>query len=243
MAKFLLAHGAKPTEGAFELSLNRRQGAMLPLLLQHGFDPNSVHWDTPPLVKAAWFGSPEAIKLLLKTGQQVNAVNAKGKTALHYAANRGDAESVKALIAAGATVSARDHDGNTPLILAAGAFASNLTWKGKERSVRDSHEVLTLLLAHGADVNAHSKEGLTPLAAASLHGDALWVETLLKAGAKIDACGRNGWTPLHYAAAKGHANIVKLLLAAGANPAAQTTTGATPEKLAKDPRVKSLLRG
>ena len=56
---------------------------------------------------------------LLKQNVPVNAVDADGTTALHWAARADDMETVQLLIRAGADVKAADRYGITPLSLAA----------------------------------------------------------------------------------------------------------------------------
>jgi ankyrin repeat protein len=57
------------------------------------------------------------VKLLLSAGSVVNDKNINGRTALHWAAWRGDPEVVKVLIEAGANVNAKDDKGETALDL------------------------------------------------------------------------------------------------------------------------------
>jgi len=59
----------------------------------------------------------EAVSFLLDRKADINAANAKGWTALHWAASKGDLPVVQALVEAGAEQN-EDKDGNTPLLLA-----------------------------------------------------------------------------------------------------------------------------
>jgi ankyrin repeat protein len=93
----------------------------------------------PPVAEVAlWGGSREMLELLLTNRADINARGTWGKSALHFAANRGDAGIVEFLLKNKADANARDDDGLTPIIQAI-------------RSV----EVIKLLLAYGADINAH----------------------------------------------------------------------------------------
>ena len=72
----------------------------------------------PPLVAAAKNGDREALRALVKQGADVNAAEADGTTALHWASYRDDVESADLLIRAGANVNAANDLGATPLWIA-----------------------------------------------------------------------------------------------------------------------------
>ena len=62
-------------------------------------------------------GNPRMTELLINQGADVNAPNAQGKTALHYAAGKGHEKVVSVLVQHSADTSVRYHD-KTPLELA-----------------------------------------------------------------------------------------------------------------------------
>ena len=62
----------------------------------------------------------EAVKLAVELGGDVNAVNAKGQTALHAAAFMGYADVIQFLAEKGANLNAKDKYGQTPLTIALG---------------------------------------------------------------------------------------------------------------------------
>jgi len=111
---------------------------------------------------AAFFGQPEAVKLLLKKGANVKLAsqNAQRVQPLHSAVAQGGVESVKALLAAGADPNARQQGGFTPLLVAA---------------AKGNLEIVKLLLLNGADPNGRNDAGATPLtlAAARRHADVI----------------------------------------------------------------------
>lgn len=94
-------------------------------LIDHGANVNAAvtegfvsGWDvfsagSTPLILACWRNFPAAAELLIGHGADVNAADAHGLTALHYAAKRGNAELVDRLIAGGADAAARDAAGHT----------------------------------------------------------------------------------------------------------------------------------
>ena len=69
----------------------------------------------PPLVDAARNGDQRAVRALLQQRRDVNAAEADGTTALHWASYRDDLESADLLIRAGAKVNAANDLGATPL--------------------------------------------------------------------------------------------------------------------------------
>ena len=78
-----------------------------------------------PLMHAAAFGSPQAMKLLLDKGALVNAKNNFDATALLWAA--GDAVKTRMLVEHNADVSAQSKQGRTPLMIAARCDGNSAT--------------------------------------------------------------------------------------------------------------------
>lgn len=106
------------------------------VLLEHGANPNIATFDgTTALMAAAgvnWTVSQtydegkeallEAVKLAHSAGNDVNAVNSMGLTAVHGAANRGSNDIIEWLAQHGARLDVADKQGRTPLIWAHGVF-------------------------------------------------------------------------------------------------------------------------
>src|SRR5687767_15047902 len=75
-----------------------------------------------PVADAVMRGDSLQARALIKQGMDVNAAQADGMTALHWASTRGDASSARMLLYAGARVDAVTRNGNyTPLHMAAKA--------------------------------------------------------------------------------------------------------------------------
>ena len=89
------------------------------------------------------------------------------------------------------------------------------------------------LLKKQSDVNAPQGDGMTALHWASLNGDLMTVDLLLKSKAAVEPATRLGnYTPLHLASSRGHGAVIARLLAAGARATAPTSTGVQPIHLA-----------
>jgi uncharacterized protein len=159
---------------------------------------------------AAMQGDRAAVGALLKQGADVNAPQADGMTALHWAALKGDAELATVLVKAGASVKSATRLGAyTALHLAA--------------RVGDA-ATLDVLVKSGADVNAANDNATTPLMLAAAAGNAHAVRLLLANGAHVNAKERaKGHTALMFAAAADRAEAVKALLEGGADTKATTT--------------------
>jgi ankyrin repeat protein len=162
-----------------------------------------------PVADAAMKGDRAAVSSLLKSGEDVNAAQGDGMTALHWAAVKGDAEMAQLLLYAGANVKATTRIGAyTPLYLAArGGF----------------HEVVAALIAAGAEIEAKTANGATPLMIAAAGGDVRTVSMLIENGADVNAQDTaKGETPLMYAAAYNRAEAIKVLLKHGADTSRTT---------------------
>jgi ankyrin repeat protein len=98
---------------------------------------------------ASLTGKPDAVKLLIETGADVNAVEPyKGQTALMWAASEGNAAALDVLLTHGADVKAKSKSGFTPLLFA----------------VRnDRREAAETLLNHSANVNDVAPDGTSAL--------------------------------------------------------------------------------
>jgi ankyrin repeat protein len=133
------------------------------LLLDHGADP-SIPTDegATPLMAAAGVGiwhvgesagtneeAFEAVKICYERGNDVNAVDANGDTALHGAAHRGANKIVEFLVDKGAKVNVPNRIGWTPWIIADGVFYPN--------TYNRHLETAELLVKLGADTSAGTR--------------------------------------------------------------------------------------
>ncbi len=171
-------------------------------------------------------------KKLIKAGADVNAVNARGETALMWFALNDNLEIVKELIKAGAKVNVVGKSGNTALGYAIIAHSHNT-------------EMVKELIKAGADVNLGESLGTgTALMTACLLERTEIVKELIKAGAKVNAVDRDGGTALMYAMFQRHGReMVKELIKAGADVNAVNKEGETALMFAakKGPEVVQIL--
>jgi len=166
-----------------------------------------------PLADAAEKLDHARIGALLKQGAEVNAAQADGMTALHWAVYHDDSQTTALLLKAGADAKAANRYGVTPLSLAC---------------TTGNAEIVEMLLKAGAQVNSRLKGGETSLMIAARTGRPGPVKALLAAGAEVNAKDRNGQTALMWAAAEGHAEVVSALLAAKADFETPLPSGFTP---------------
>ena len=152
-----------------------------------------------PVADAAKQQDKVAIRALLKERADVNAPQADGATALHWAAHWDDMEAVELLLKAGANVNAKNEYEVTPLWLA----TENGSLLGVQR-----------LLKAGANPNAPTSTGETPLMAAVRTGSVPVIKALLAAHANVNAQGGGrDQSALMWAVARHETEIVKVLLA------------------------------
>ena len=167
-----------------------------------------------PLIDAVKQRDAQAVATLLKQKVNVNAAEADGFTALHWAAQRNDTQLVDLLLAAGANAGASTRYNITPLYLAA---------------VNGNAAIMERLLKAGADPNASAHEGQTMLMTAALSGKPEAVRLLLTRGVSVDAKEPyRGQTALMWAAAEGNSAAVEVLVEAGADVTLKSNGGFTP---------------
>ncbi len=160
---------------AFMLAAKVTDVEAMTLLIEHGADPTIPSADgTTPLMVAAglhiWNPGEdggsftgqeaevlEAVKLTLAGGNDVNARNYRGETALHGVALRGVNSVLDNLVEQGADLSALTDDGWSPLAFARG-FSYTDFYKVQEHTAARMEE---LMLARGMDIHGdrHSVPG------------------------------------------------------------------------------------
>ena len=152
---------------------------------------------------SAMKGDAAAVRALLAQHVDVNAPQADGATAIHWAVYRNDLPLAELLVKAGANVRAANRDGATPLSLAA---------------TNGDADMIALLLNAGADANEKLPNGKTPLMFAAHNGNPAALKVLTDHGADVNAQeSLRGTTALMWAADESHAPAVKFLIDHGAD--------------------------
>ena len=161
---------------------------------------------------AAMKGDANAVAALIKQKADVNAPQADGATAVHWAVYRDDLPMLDRLIAAGGLVTPANRHGATPLALAC---------------INGSARAIERLLKAGANPNERGPHGETALMMTSRTGAVDAMTVLLKAGADVNATATlRGTTALMWAAAQSHPAAVKALVEHGANVGARSSPAA-----------------
>ena len=185
---------------------------------------------------ATSFGLTSIVRLLMKEGTNVSAIDCSGMTALHIAATEGFVDIVKLLLEVEASYTnsekfltpldfamARGQEGVVRVLLERGhAKPDKIFDKGgwEERTLltwaaEKGYTELVRLMLLDSDVRGDSKDGWSRTAlsyAAEMgHGD---IVRLLLTRDDVDAtaASRDGRTPLSFAAKSGHEEVVRLLL-------------------------------
>src|SRR5688572_11718635 len=166
------------------------------------------------LAQAAAQADLQRVRQLLAARADVNAPDADGTTALHWAVWADHPETVEELLRAGGTATAPNAFGVPPIYTAA---------------ERGNGRIIRRLLAAGAKSSGADRSGDTVLMAAIRSGSTDAVTALIDAGADVNAAdGQLGYTVLMLAVRSDSAPIVKHLLARGASLEARTRVGAKP---------------
>jgi uncharacterized protein len=170
----------------------------------------------PAIADAAMNGDSKAVRTLVRQSVDVNAAQADGMTALHWAVQRRDLDMASLLLNAGADFRIANRTGAKPLYLAA---------------VNGDAAAIGRLLEAGEDANAVlTTERESVLMLTAYTGNPAAVKRLLERGADPNTQQLRGQTALMWAAAEGHAEVVQLLLARGADPALSSAASTKPER-------------
>ena len=155
------------------------------------------------LIDAVKLQDTTAVRRLLDASSvDVDAAQADGATALHWAAYLDDLETARLLVDAGADAGAANTHGVVPLALAC---------------TNANASMVDLLLAAGADARAAVGTGETVLMSCARTGNAAAVAALVDHGADVNAAEfEEDQTALMWAVAQRHPAVVAVLLDNGA---------------------------
>lgn len=194
--------------------MKRRQLALL-LLAVHALPARAQQEN--------WFAAAErgdltSLQRMAAAGQNIDARNSQGHTALLVATHRNHIAMAQWLISKGANVNAQDAILDSPYLLA---------------GARGRLEILRMTLAAGADLRSTNRYGGTALIPAAHYGHVEVVREMLGTKVDVNHINRLGWTALLEAIILGdggaaHTEIVRLLLRHGAKPELADHQGVTP---------------
>jgi ankyrin repeat protein len=200
--------------GMVTMHANTRLAAGFALVLGIGSSSGAAAQGDRRVVDAARRQDRATVRTLVTARADVNAAQADGATALHWAAHWDDVEMATVLIQAGARVNATNDLGVTPLLLA---------------STNARPGMIDLLLKNGGDPNLPAASGEVPLMTAARTGSLVAVDALLGQGAEVNyKVPTHGQTALMWAIAEKHSDIAKRLVDRGADIHARSTGGYTP---------------
>ena len=148
---------------------------------------------------AAWRGHLNLCKILIdKNNFDVNMVNNKGFTALHYSAMNGSYESVTYFAGMGTDIHLKTNDGTNCLHIAAQSGHLNLCKKLVEK--------------HNFNVNMSNNKGFTALHYSAASGSYESVRHFVGMVTDIHAKSNSGTRCLHIAAQHGYLNLCQKLI-------------------------------
>ncbi|KND87112.1 Serine/threonine-protein phosphatase 6 regulatory ankyrin repeat subunit A [Tolypocladium ophioglossoides CBS 100239] len=211
------------------MSTNRLKPKFASTAVSKNAGKSELHWAQPAKKRAS---------TLTITGREtasdiLNAQDELGRSALHWAAARGEAEWAKQILGRQETKILQDNDGQTPL--------HEAVIRGHDGVVGELLDFLQNDEVRKIVVNTGDKHGRTALQWAALRGRETVLQMLIASGADIKATIKDGqtalhlaskdsdgWTPLSRAAENGREAVVKLLLECGADFESKNRDGWTP---------------
>ena len=213
--------------------------------IQNGANVNAKDFDTwTPLLKAAFKGELDIVKLLLDQHADVNACqDGTFGTSLNIAAAYGYMELARILLDHHANINGGEgSQAGAPIIQA----TTNENWDS------DHLEVAEWLLEHHADIEGRTSWGATALDMASKSARLDGAKWLLSHHANLESRDKDGKTPLMYAVnysnydedwdVNKYVNFVRLLLENHANLEARDKDGKTPLLLAAQKNRPELVK-
>ncbi|KAK2756927.1 hypothetical protein FQN54_004895 [Arachnomyces sp. PD_36] len=160
-------------------------------------------------------------RILIEAGAPISQRDPWGRTALHFAAMKGNETMVRLLLDLGIDISVADAIGQTEICFAS-TMAVDIGALLFDEAAHSGHEaVLKLLVDRGVELSAADRNGATALHRLCSKTGTIYesmVQTLVSAGADVSAATADGITPLYLAAAEGSQTMVETLVNAGARP-------------------------
>jgi hypothetical protein len=147
--------------------------------------------------------SPEEVKRILESGENVNARDEYKRTPLYIASYLHLSEIVQILIEKGANVEIPDLDGRTPLNIS--CFGDGYS------SSAMRYNTVKELIENKADVNSKDKKGFTGLMRAAANGEYKIAELLIENGADVGPVSNVGESALSWAKRFNYVDLIELI--------------------------------
>ena len=201
----------------------RRSYPALEAMLRAALAPSAPTDPDAALLQSAEDGEADQVARAVRAGADLEARDARGRTALLLAATGDHVDVARLLVALGADPDALDDQHDTAWLVT---------------GVTGSVAMLEALLPAKPDLTVLNRYGGTSLIPASERGHADYVRRVLGTGIDVDHVNGLGWTALLEAVVLGdggpnHQEIVRLLLAAGADRSIPDSDGVTALEHAK----------
>jgi len=234
MCRLLLGTVPSPERIKKELQISLRDAVgrgnydMVAMLLKAGADPNPKNGG-PPLHSAARGRDTEMLKLLLRYGANVNAMNNDGETALAIAVKKWEGHKFNAitkaeiLLTAGADVNLHKEQGPS--------YCFKTTFPLYLAVETCNTELVELLIKHGADVNKKIVVPNTVMSPCSLYVQTKSHASAIRRAENPVKIPPTILSPLSAAIKSGYLPMVKLLMKHGAK--------ATEKQLAEIKKLKA----
>jgi len=200
-----------------------------------------------PLNYAVSLNDLDSIKLLLKKGSDINALDDVGLCALEYSILNANTEIFYFLLSHEANVNI-NREGFT--LVHAAAISGNemilkeLIKKGLKPKINSKDEggrtpllwaaqegnksIAAKLIELGADIDSSDNEGFTALEIATSENSVDFVKMLIESGVDVNKTTVDGGRAIHAACAWGNMEVLELLINAGAIVNIQDNEGMTP---------------
>ncbi|KAL9609152.1 MAG: hypothetical protein Q9167_006064 [Letrouitia subvulpina] len=183
------------------------------------------------LHKAGFRSSGDSFLSVLKQTEDIDVVDAAGKTTLFWAVQADDADKVSQLLTYGADANKPSYQGRTPTHAAARAgslsalvellkYSPNVNAQDafgctplmNALSKSNNFKVVKFLIENGADANIPNTKGWCPAHVLATYDKASWLQYIHIRGADMEIADNDGMTPLSHAICYRANNVLRFLL-------------------------------
>src|SRR3989338_6600442 len=150
---------------------------------------------------------------MLDSGQDINAKDADGQTALMRTTATGRLEVVQLLLEKGAALNEQHKTSKaTALIYSVNRAFDENSKRASTETTKNYVDITSLLLNNGADVNAKTKDGQSALMISAIRNNASIAKALVEKGAEVNSRDSDGRTALYEAVISGTSHGSKVIV-------------------------------